>query len=125
MTYTELIYLADSKYQSLIDAHLWVHQPSNEDSIIAGLIAKVDALSLSANVGLKPKKGDLQDIMCFKCGEKGHYAMNCPKATMNWKQISPQAGESEEKCIGQVSFKWCAHCGLWNKTHIMIEDVVG
>ena len=56
MTCTELIYLANSKYQSLVDAHLWVHQPSNEDLISAGLVAKVDALLLLTNVGLKPKK---------------------------------------------------------------------
>ena len=67
MTYTELIYLADSKYQSLLDEHVWVHQPSNEDSIIARLVAKVDALTISTNFGLtKPKKNNLQRVTCFK-----------------------------------------------------------
>ena len=52
------------------------------------------------------------------CNElpKSHYELEADLS-------SPR--ESEEKCIGQVSFKWCAHCGLWNKTHITIEHAIG
>jgi len=75
----------------MLNAKLWVHQPSNEDSIIPRMVTKVKALSFSANLRLaKAKKGDLQDKTCFeKCGEKGHYATNFPKASTNWKHLLP------------------------------------
>jgi len=54
--YTELIYLADLKYQSLLDAQLWVHQPMNKDVTIAGLVAKVGALTLLAKFRINKRR---------------------------------------------------------------------
>ena len=71
MTYMESIYLVDSKYQSLLDAHLWVHQPTTEDMIIAGLVAKVDSLTLLANLGLaKGKRGNLSEVTCLNAARR-------------------------------------------------------
>lgn len=71
---------------------------------------------------------------CHNCGERGHWAANCPnKATNsevkpkeqrgdkvgkeNWTRVPPSAGAPEKKLQHQKTFYWCAKCKRWTQTH--------
>ena len=74
------------------------------------------------------KKKKKSDIICYKCGEKGHYANRCPskaklsetktaKKEKSWKLIPPSEGEASVKRVGENTFNWCAKCKRWTTTH--------
>ena len=107
VTYTELIILANQKYQSLIDTGDW--KPAGapkEDSILEGLNAKIDQLIQTGGRRDQARqwqrgqrngsggrdrgrgdqgqghgrgaKADHSKATCYNCGKKGHISTNCP-----------------------------------------------
>ena len=62
-----------------------------------------DNIALASKGQQKKKKKDLSKIMCFRCGEMGHYAIQCPlKKKDKEEKEDPQAGaakiEAEKDC---------------------------
>lgn len=61
---------------------------------------------------------------CFECGSDEHLVRNCPQkkngGERNWRVIPPNSsrGETKEKTIDGVTYKWCGKCragkGFWN-----------
>ena len=126
--YQELIILANSTYQTLVDAGKWLVMPP-EDTALMTLHAKMDKL-IQAKVNWRKKH------TCFRCGKEGHFAHQCPQAQekpkekkdvveekklLSWKRIALKAGDPEEKLFKGKSWKWCAMCSRWSLTHSTAE----
>ena len=78
-----------------------------------------------------PRGKGIKDVVCLKCGEKGHYANRCPQSSENdsktparsWKLISPKKGEARTIKMKENMFHWCAKCKRWTTTHNTVTHI--
>ena len=103
-SYQDLIRDADALYLSLLAADKWLAKTSDEETVLSGLVAKVDQLVLQnqgggrgrnrggrgrgrgRNRGRGGRGQDGQDstaqgqtgVTCWNCGKKGHISSKCP-----------------------------------------------
>uniref|UniRef100_A0A0A9CLM4 CCHC-type domain-containing protein n=1 Tax=Arundo donax TaxID=35708 RepID=A0A0A9CLM4_ARUDO len=92
----------------------------------------VSCFNFDANRCHRKKSGELElrDITCFNCGDKGHYANNCPKKLLSG-ELEPYDGthecksEGDSKTIPKVSsFNHSAHghCGRRSPIRSQVPD---
>ena len=85
--------------------------------------------------GLKPRP---TDVICHKCGKKGHYASNCrkkmkaedtksdtasgtqpvPPKVEGWKKKAPTKDASHTQTVNSKQWFWCGKCARWTMSHL-------
>ena len=146
-SYEDLIDDAEALYLSLTSANKWLPKSDEEETVLTGLVAKVDQLihqnrgghgqGQSGHGKGKGRKGGRGqgtqggDLTCWNCGKKGHVSSKCPDKTDDkhkeaadasaWKKKPPTKGEAHEKTVEGQRWKWCGHCTRWTLSHLTAE----
>ena len=131
VTFRTLVEESNDKYQGLLDAESW--PPASKDKGAApesAFMTKTDVEGLLAQAKLTATKGsgDVSKVVCYNCGEKGHYANKCTKAKQaspagatgppNWKKTPPATDSTHIKEVDGTVWYWCGICACWTHTHI-------
>ena len=138
ITYMSLVSEANEKYQSLVDADLWMKASTDKGAAPAVYMTQADVEGLlkqqgdGNNKSGGPAGGNFANITCFNCGKKGHIATKCPHAATGnvttpngpamtgsraWITIAPSAGATETQERGNRTWNWCGTCARWTTTH--------
>ena len=145
-SYEDLIDDAEALYLSLTSANKWLPKSSEEETVLTGLVAKVDRLihqhhkggqGQAQNGHGKGRKGGKgqgaqpSDLTCWNCGKKGHVSSKCPEKNVDkpkeaidvsaWKKKPPMKGEANEKTVEGQKWKWCGRCTRWTLSHLTAE----
>ena len=155
LTYTDICEAAKDAYQLLADKDKWAPARSpvkDSKTPYAKLAAHSDTANYFRAFALIQQQNGSSgkakpDDVCLNCGEKGHWARDCPKkqtSTKNggkrfgkagkkpgnnkkhqqgerkqqsWKTTPPEPGAPQTMVKRGKTYHWCAHCGRWSTTH--------
>ena len=147
-TYHQLITKADTLYQLLVSSKHWLAHSSDEETVLAGLVTKVDKLVMQGGgrgcdhgKGQESRRGrgtSGNKCTCFGCGKEGHFLRECPdkdkdtplveKRKMTpeaggdkWKHTPPKQGDEHVQVKNGITWKGCGKCQRWTLSHTTTE----
>lgn len=143
ITYRTLTEEAESKYQSLLDSNEWTAVQTTKDKSNAPEAFNFECLSADAMKIMfecHQATNATGQIICHGCGKPGHIVRFCPnnggggnnhnnlsnsggggsadgKKKKRWQNTPPKVDEAKQKVVNGTTWKWCAHCARWTKSH--------
>ena len=141
LTYEDICEEAEILYRTQNDRQRWPPSRGHHDSKAPpkafGNLAMTHQVQF--NLLLQQQLGSngraKKDDICLHCGQKGHWARDCPqkkqgksshsnghrhsnnKSNGAWKKVPPGDGTPETKTMNGKTWHWCAHCTRWSTTH--------
>ncbi|MGH7974499.1 MAG: hypothetical protein ACREBR_03140, partial [bacterium] len=127
--YKDLVEIATSSYQSMVDADDWLPKSKNSDDVIHGLLTRIATLEMKKKADTRGQDSNVpSNVKCFVCNGN-HYATTCPHKNKskqgnkqnNWKATRPTGNGPTTKIVDGQTWQWCEHCSRWSNSHSTSE----
>ena len=103
ITQQRLMALAPNKYKVMTECGIW-NAPTEAETKIIALEAKIQKLSSAANKSSNPKKKTAADKSKKDKG-KGFVMVKGPKP--DWMLVPPKEGDTQSKTVNNKQYWWC------------------